>query len=151
MSEETTTEAVEEEAEKETGKGLRAQLEASIKREKKLKSTILDSAYEAIGLDTSTGLGKAISKEYEGEASEEALTEYAKDEYGWVAPEASEVVHPEAVAIAQATEQLEKIGQTAGSVSTPTEGDDLAKAEAEGDYATTMAIKGQQVVDMFNQ
>ena len=150
MSEETTTEVTEEEAEKETGKGLRAQLEASIKREKKLKSTILDSAYEAIGLDTSTGLGKAISKEYEGEASQDALTQYAKDEYGWEAP-IQETTHPQAEAIAQGTQQLEQIGQTAGSVSTPTEGDNLAEAEAKGDYATTMALKSQQIVDMFNQ
>ncbi len=149
MSEETTTEVVEEEAEKETGKGLRAQLEASIAREKKLKSTILDSAYTAIGLDTSTGLGKAISKEYEGEASQDALTKYAKDEYDWEPPE-KEVVHPQAEAIAQGQEQLEQIGQTAGSISTPTKGDDLAEAEAKGDYATTMAIKGQQVADLLN-
>jgi hypothetical protein len=150
MSEEATTEATEETGEKETGKGLRAQLEASLKREKTLKTQILDAAYDAIGLDTSTGLGKAISKEYEGEASQDALASYAKDEYGWDAPE-QEAVHPEAVAIAQGTGQLDQIGQTAGSVSTPTKGDDLSEAEAQGDYATTMAIKSQQVVDMFNQ
>ena len=149
MSEETT-ETTEEVEDKETGKGLRAQLEASLKRETTLKTTILDAAYDAIGLDTSTGLGKAISKEYEGEASEEALSKYAKDEYDWEAP-ASEAIHPQAEAIAQGTQQLEQIGQTAGSVVAPTEGDTLSEAEAKGDYGMTMALKGKQVMDMFNK
>ncbi|GAG00928.1 unnamed protein product, partial [marine sediment metagenome] len=54
--------------------------------------------------------------------------------------------------ITQGHEALDQVGQTAGSVPvTPTDGDVLAKAEAEGDYKTTMALKGQQMADMMQQ
>ncbi len=38
---------------------------------------------------------------------------------------------------------------TAGSVAAPTQVDALAKAEAEGDHATSLAIKGQQMAEML--
>ena len=106
--------------------------------------------YDSIGLDPENKLGKAIAKEYDGEASLEALSAYAKEEYGYEKAETTEPLSPQTQQIAQGHAALEQIGQTAGSVPlAPEEGDNLAKAEAEGDYATTMAIKGQQMADMM--
>jgi len=153
---EPTTDPVEvapdpEAKEKSEAKGLRGQLEKSLGENKKLRSTILTDAYAKLELDTESGLGKAIAKEYEGEASFDALAEYAKNEYGHEVTEAAPdnpVVEP----ITQGHDALDQIGQTAGSVPiSPTVGDDLAKAEAEGDYNTTMAIKGQQMAEMMRQ
>jgi len=45
---------------------------------------------------------------------------------------------------------LDQVGQTAGSVPVDlSESDALAQAEAAGDYATTMAIKGSQIAAQF--
>ena len=154
MSEETLTDAVGTEA-PETGKGLRAQLEKQISATKDeqaknavLRTQLLDRSYTELGLDPTKLVGKAIAERYEGEPTTEALATFAKEEYGYE-PLPVEAVHPQAQAIAQGQAALDQIGQTAGSVASPAEGDVLAKAEAEGDYATTMAIKGQQVADMF--
>ena len=136
-------------ADKDTGGGLRKQLEASLGREKQLRTTILTDAYKKLELDTNTGLGKAIAKEYEGEASFEALSDYAENEYGYKAPEVEPDAHPQAQQIAQEQTRADQISETAGSVAPPTQQEALAKAEAEGDYKTSMAIKSQQVAEMF--
>jgi hypothetical protein len=149
----TTTETVEQTdkaEEKSEAKGLRAKLEESLAETKKLRADALVSAYEKLGLSTNDGLGKAIAKEYDGEANYDALAAYAKNEYGHDPVVAENPPHPQSQAIAQGHQALEQVAQTAGSVPvTPTAGDALAKAEAEGDYATTMAIKGQQMADMM--
>ncbi len=138
----------------EEAKGLRKQLEASLEREKGYRTQLLSTAYADLDLDPKTGLGKAIAKEYDGEASAEALAAFAKAEYDYVytKPEAAPELNPQAEVIAQAQAALDQAGQTAGSVPVaPTEGDTLAKAEAEGDYATTMAIKSQQVAEALTR
>jgi len=135
-------------AEADTGKGLRGQLETALADNKKLRTDARARAFTDAGLDTSTGIGKAISQVYEGEATQEAVTEFAKEEYGWTSQVAPDV-HPQAQAIADEQTRIDTLGQTAGSVAPVTELDALAQAEADGDYKTTMEIKGQQMADML--
>ena len=145
---EETTEVAEKTEKPEEAKGLRKQLNDAHAVIAKQRTDILTPAYDQLGLDPTKELGKAIAKEYEGEASFEALAKYAKEEYGYEhTPDAP--ANPLAAEIAQGQAALDQVGQTAGSVVTPTQGDVLNKAEAEGDYVTTMAIKGQQVADML--
>ena len=134
----------------EEAKGLRKQLNEAHATIAKQRTDILTPAYAQLGLDPETGLGKAIAKEYEGAASFDALAEYATKEYGHVAPEASPD-HPQAAAVNLAQAQLDQVGEIAGSIAPVNRDDALAKAEAEGDYATTLAIKGQQVADSLNR
>jgi len=96
MAEEATetVEVEEAAAPKDEGKGLRKQLTASLDREKKYKTQLLDRAYEELKLDPTTGLGKAIAKEYEGEPTLDALAAYAKNEYEYEAPASTAVDHP---------------------------------------------------------
>jgi len=148
MSEETTPTTETPEEPKETGGGLRKQLEATLAENKTLKAEKLEGSFKAIGLDPTQGLGKAIAKEYDGEISTEALAEYADSEYGHKF-EAPPELNPQVAQIAGEQAKLDQVGQTAGSVAPPTEADALAKAEAEGDYQTTMAIKGAQVARQF--
>lgn len=158
MSEETaeTTEAPEAQA-KDEPKGLRATIEkqaAQIKeRDAEIaeqRTVIMSDHYATIGLNPEAELGKAIAKEYNGVATLEALAAYAKDEYGYEVP-VTDGAPPQLQNITQGHDALDQVGQTAGSVPiAPTEGDTLAEAEAKGDYATTMAIKGQQMADMLN-
>ena len=132
----------------EEARGLRKQLNEAHATIAKQRTDILTPAYEKLNLNPESGLGKAIAKEYEGEASFDALAKYAKDEYGHEFTPVDNA-HPQAAEIVQGQAALDQVGQTAGSVVAPTEGDVLAKAEAEGDYVTTMAIKGQQLADML--
>ncbi len=147
---EETTEVAEKTDKPEEAKGLRKQLNDAHAVIAKQRTDILTPAYSQLGLDPTKELGKAIAKEYEGEASFDALAAYAKAEYGYEHTPV-DPAHPDAVAIAQGQAALDQVGQVAGSVVAPTQGDVLGKAEAEGDYATTMAIKGQQLAAMLNK
>jgi hypothetical protein len=142
---------------KETGKGLRGQLEKQIVKTNEvqadnqaLRTQLLDRSYQELGLDPSKLVGKAIAEKYEGEPTTEALAEFAKAEYGYEPVPVTEV-NPLTQQIVTQQAALDQVGQTAGSVPVvPSETDVLAKAEAEGDYATAMNIKGNQVAEMFN-
>jgi len=147
MPEETTETT--DEATPETGKGLRAQLEKTLAENKELKADKLGSTFASLGLELDKGLGKAIAKEYDGALSKEAVAQFAQAEYGYVAPEIVPQ-HPDAPVITQEHARLDQVGQTAGSVAAPTQDEQLAAAEAAGDYTTTMSIKGGQVAKMFN-
>ena len=146
-SPEDAAEATEPDEGKDTGGGLRKQLEASLAKTKKLETDARVRAFKDAGLDTSQGLGKAISQVYEGEATQEAVAEFAKDEYGWQA--APSDAHPQAEQIATEQARVDDLGNTAGSIVPPSEADALATAEAAGDYGTALNIKGQQMADML--
>jgi hypothetical protein len=146
-SPEDAVEATEPDAGKDTGGGLRKQLEGALAENKELKTDARARAFKDAGLDTSNGLGKAISQVYEGAATQEAVAEFAKDEYGWQAPPSD--AHPQAEQIATEQARVDDIGNTAGSIVPPSEADALATAEAAGDYGTTLNIKGQQMADML--
>ena len=146
---ENETSAVEEVEEvQETGKGLRAQLEASLAKNREHDARDRVSAFKAIGLDTEAGYGKAIALSYNGDPTEEAVAAYAKDEFGYV-PETTPTEHPLQEQIQNESARLDQVGNTAGSVAVPSQTDELAKAEAEGDYRTTLAIKSQQIAESF--
>ena len=57
---------------------LKAELEA-------LKTEKMDGIFNQMGLDTSKGFGKALKQVYDGEANLEAVSEFAKAEYGYEA------------------------------------------------------------------
>ena len=147
---EETTETTEVQPEPEA-KGLRAQNDQLRKEVRELKATKANDTIAGLGLTLDTGIGLVLSEQFsKGDLALGDITE-AATKYGHVVPEAQPAAHPEAEAIAQGQAALDQIGQTAGSVAPPTESDALAKAEAEGDYATTMAIKGQQVADSLRR
>ena len=57
---------------------LHAELEA-------LKTEKMDGIFNQMGLDSSKGFGKALKQVYDGEANLEAVSEFAKAEYGYEA------------------------------------------------------------------
>ena len=130
-------------------KGLRKQVVSLNARLKVYEDRDRDVVWKDAGFDTTQGIGKAIFQVYDGEVSKEAITKFALDEYGHDVSVEPETVHPQAQQIAEAQQRVDELTSTAGSVADATQVDALAKAEAEGDYATTMAIKGQQVADMM--
>ena len=145
---ENATEATETTPVKETGGGLRKELESTKAENKQLKADARARAFGDAGLDTTNGLGKAISQVYEGEATPEAVSAFAQEEYGWVRQEAVET-HPAAQAIHEGNARMEQVSQHAGTVAPLNDEQALAKAEAEGDVQTTMAMKAAQVQSWF--
>jgi hypothetical protein len=94
------------------------------------------------------GLGKAIAKEYDGAMTLEALSAYASEEYGYVVPEAPS--NPQAQMITTEQARLDTAAQGAGSVPVaPTDEQAIVEAEAAGDYATAMSLKGDQMAEWF--
>ena len=146
---EEAVEAPSEAAKPEDAKGLRKQLADAHKTIADQRTDLLEPAYQKLGLNPETGLGKAIAKEYDGAASFEALAEFAQTEYGHVGPEVEPDAHPQATEIHTETDKLEKVAGAATSVVPPTQGTQLQKAEADGDYQATLSIKGQQLADML--
>lgn len=137
----------------ETGKGLRAELNKRIASEKKYKTMLLEDAYRKLGLDPMTGLGKAIAKEFDGDPTVKALGEYAEAEYGYK-PTPVEVTHPQAGQIVDEQGRIDQVGQVATTQQPLKENERLAKAEAEGDFATAGAIKAMQmqgIIDRANR
>ena len=149
-SHEDALDSTEPEAVKESGGGLRKELERSNAENKELKADARARAFGDAGLDTTQGLGKAISQVYEGKATAEAVAAFANEEYGWV-PDTAIDTHPAAEAIQQGNARQEAMQQNSGTTAPPTQQDALAKAEAEGDTRTAMAIKANQVQAMFDR
>lgn len=142
-TENTTTGAPEAEVEepKSEGAGLRAQLEAALAENKRLKEKDQRDAFTAAGFDPDKELGKAMWKEYEGEATPEAVRAYAQTEYGWQPPNPAIDTSQQIT-----TEQgrLDAAAVTAGSIAPQLpDAQALAKAEAEGDWTTAGAIKAK--------
>ncbi len=130
-------------------KGLRKQVVSLNARLKVYEDRERNVVWKDAGFDTTQGIGKAIFQVYDGEVSQEAIIKFAKEEYGHDVSEEPEVVHPQAQQIAEAQQRVDELTSTAGSVADVTQVDALAKAEADGDYVTTMQIKGQQIADMM--
>ena len=96
-------------------------------------------------LDPSSGIGKAVAKDiergdYEGEMTAQALQEYAKEEYAWVAEEAPSITEAEAEAAALAAvvtdgaEKLTEVQSAGAPPSTETPADRANAAGVEGDW-----------------
>lgn len=144
MTDEATTETTSDEtAEVDGPKQLREALKRSNAENAKLTTQLMGRAYTEAGLDTSTGLGKAIAKEYKGEPDLESLLAYAKDEYGYepqVTPE-----NPLAPAINSEQQKLNTVTSQSTSVTPLNEQDALRQAEQSGDLRTAGNIKAARL------
>ena len=105
-------------------------------------------AFSEAGLDTSSGLGKAISQVYDGEATTESILTFAKDEYGWEPVPSPE--NPQQPVIQQNQQRLDTIQAQSVPVVPVTEDEALRTAEQEGDFGTAGAIKAQQLARLLN-
>ena len=137
---------------KSEGGGLRNQLEKSLARTKELEAEARTRAFQDAGLNTETGLGKAINQIYTGDNTKEAILAYASTEYGHVPQDpAAPAPHPQAAQIALGQHQLDQVGNVAGSVQQTTRGERLSAAEASGDFETQAAIKSAQMQEMVDR
>lgn len=155
MTEDTTTTEGQAEVDSDDGDDPKVpqELRAAYKREKaenkKLKAQLMDKAYEDAGLDTASGLGKAIAKLYDGEPDTESILAYAKEEFGYEQTKQPE--NPAQPVIQQQQTALDTINTVGTPVDPQTEVEALAKAEAEGDFETAGAIKAQQLARLYRR
>jgi hypothetical protein len=97
-----------------------AQLRDEYKRlkaeNKAYKQNVMNSALQSIGLDSDKGIGKAVTKLYDGEMNSESIAQFVQEEFGeGVANVTNEPVQEPTVAdnVVQAqsrVEQLNKVG-----------------------------------------
>ena len=137
---EATTEATEPKSE---ASGLRAQLEATLAENRELKAREKSRVFGETGLDPNAGLGKAIFKEYDGPLEADAILEYAKTEYQYTPASPQQ---QQAAQIHEAQGRLDTAAATAGSIApAPPTPQQIAEAEAAGDWGTAGAIKAAQI------
>jgi len=104
----------------------------------------MSKAFNDLGLDPESGIGRAAAVKFEGEA--EDLAEFVAEQFDYFGS-----AHPMAGAITAAQGRLDKLGETAGTMPPiPTADQKLAKAEAKGDYKTTLEIKSRQLGNMLD-
>ena len=143
ISEETPDEKPETEA-----KGLRAQNDSLRKENRELKAGKRDDIISGLGLSTEAGIGMVLVEQFDkGDLALDGITE-AATKYGHVVPDKAPE-NPVAVAINQSQQALDGLQGAAGSLAPPTEIDQLAKAEADKDFNTTIAMKGAQINKML--
>jgi hypothetical protein len=97
-----------------------AQLRDEYKRlkaeNKAYKQNVMNSALQSIGLDADKGIGKAVTKLYDGEMNSESIAQFVQEEFGeGVANVTNEPVQEPTIAdnVVQAqsrVEQLNKVG-----------------------------------------
>ena len=90
-------------------KALRAQADEA----EGLRGQLRDNVFLQVPFDRDpegnlTGIGKAVSKEYEGDLTPEAILTYADSEYGWTPPETP-------TAAGELTQQMSRLAQVGGS------------------------------------
>ena len=80
----------------------------------------LDSTVQEIGLNPSTGFGKALKQVYKGDVNKEALLDFAKQEYGYeangVVEQQTPQVEQQTVAQSDARARVEALEQSSQSV-----------------------------------
>tara|TARA_B100001248_G_scaffold260536_1_gene248973 strand:+ start:91 stop:567 length:477 start_codon:yes stop_codon:yes gene_type:complete len=90
----------------------------------------LDSAVSEIGLDPSTGFGKALKQVYKGDVEQTALLDFAKQEYGYepdgVPAQDTPQPEPEATVQSDARARVEALGQNSES-NVPEDAQELLK------------------------
>ena len=143
---ETTTEGIEE-VTADGPKQLRDALKSEKAENRKLTAQLMERAYTEAGLDTSSGLGKAIAKEYKGDPTSEGLLEYAKEEYGWEPTAAPD--NAAAPVIEAEQKKLDQAQAVSGSQVPLNESEALQQASAAGDLKTAGQIKARQLRRKF--
>ena len=92
---------------------------------KQFKANAMDNALSSLGLEADKGIGKAVTKLYDGEVTVDAIKEFVTQEFGEVSsseqPSATPEVTNNVVEAQSRVEQLNKIGVNAEPVDVSSE------------------------------
>ena len=121
MEENTQIDATEAVDESTDGiKQLREEYKKLKAENKQFKADAMNAALGSLGLEADKGIGKAVTKLYDGEATVDAIKEFVAQEFGEVSsseqPSATPEVNNNVVEAQSRVEQLNKIGVSAEPV-----------------------------------
>lgn len=117
-----------------------AELEAERIKNTELTSKLMQSAFKEAGLNPLEGLGKAVAKLYDGEPDAAAITQFAKEEYGWT-PGTGPSQSNTADAVAAGQQRVDQA--LAGATSVTPEPDlnaQITQANQEGDWQKALEL-----------
>jgi len=113
--------------------------------EKEFKSVQMANAIKDAGFDPDTGAGKALKDLYKGELQADAIKEFAS-QYGWgdaPAEPTQEELQRQRVVSSQAN--LDTVIEASVPVEPVGLDDQIAQAQADGDWATSSALKADKL------
>ena len=113
--------------------------------EKEYKSVQMANAIKEAGFDPDTGAGKALKDLYKGELQADAIKQFAAD-YGWgdtPAEPTQEELQRQRVVSSQ--DSLDTVIEASVPVEPVGIDDQIAQAQADGDWATSSALKADKL------
>ena len=115
--------------------------------EKEYKSVKMDKIVQDAGFDPASGQGKALKDLYKGELEVDAVKKFAEENYGWSSETPTEVTQEQAQKSRVATSQESLDTGIEASVPVEPVGveDQIAQAQADGDWQTSSALKADQL------
>lgn len=117
-----------------------------------------DAVFGSIpGLDPSKGLGKKMVDGYDGEIDRDQFLAWAETEYEWKPPSGDQPPPAPAPApaaqgvnqvVAEASQRQETVVESTQPLTPPDLDAAIAKAEADGDIARSVALKTQKAINL---
>ena len=113
--------------------------------EKEYKSVKMESAIKDAGFDPATGAGKALKDLYKGELQADAIKEFAS-QYGWGdAPAEPTQEELQRQRVVSSQDNLDTVIEASVPVEPVGLDDQIAQAQADGDWATSSALKADKL------
>ena len=115
--------------------------------EKEYKSVKMDSVIQDAGFDPASGQGKALKDLYKGELEVDAVKQFAEENYGWSSETPTEVTQEQAQKsrVVTSQESLDTVIEASVPVEPVGVEDQIAQAQADGDWQTSSALKADQL------
>jgi len=113
--------------------------------EKEFKSVQMANAIKDAGFDPDTGAGKALKDLYKGELQADAIKEFAS-QYGWGdAPAEPTQEELQRQRVVSSQDNLDTVIEASVPVEPVGLDDQIAQAQADGDWATSSALKADKL------
>lgn len=113
--------------------------------EKEYKSVQMANAIKDAGFDPETGAGKALKDLYKGELQADAIKEFAS-QYGWGdAPAEPTQEELQRQRVVSSQDNLDTVIEASVPVEPVGLDDQIAQAQADGDWATSSALKADKL------
>lgn len=142
----------------ETPKGLREQLKKEQARRKEAESQLVGLTLSELGLNANEGLGKAVTKLYEGPIDKDSIKNFVAEEFNYVANQ--NVSEQPVETVANKTEQViasEQRVQQLNQISEPNQSENILDAfnevmgQADGDVRQSLKAKLQMIEGISQQ
>ena len=121
--------------------------------EKEYKSVKMNNLIQDAGFDPASGQGKALKDLYKGELTSDAIQQFAQEQYGWTS-ESPTTPDPQAAQksrVVTSQESLDTVIEASVPVEPVSVNDQIAQAQADGDWATSSNLKADQLRKLLDK